>query len=441
MGHIAATDAGVARRVSEPSDDMTPFESASYFFHNAADRLELRDEVRDVLASCYRELAVQVPVMMDDRRMAVFRGYRIQHNGARGPYKGGIRFHESADLDEVRALAALMTWKNALIDVPFGGAKGGVQCEPGLMSDAEKERLTRRFTAMISYVIGVGRDIPAPDMGTNAQTMAWMMDEYGRKNGYTPGIVTGKPVELGGSPGREEATGRGVMMCAAFAAKHMNKDIAGMRIVIQGYGNVGYWTAHIASEMGAKVLAVSDVGGGTYDPGGLNLTKLDDHLEGVDVGHVLPGRHQGHERGASGDPLRHADPRRHPRCHPRGERGQDRCPDHRRGGQRSHYAGRRQDPRGQGHRRPPGHPGELWRRHRFVLRVGPEHPAVPLGTRSGQQRAREEDGASDRCRARSSDSEEAPPKGRCLRHRGRTRYERRSHARLHLDLCKRSRYL
>ncbi|MDQ4064717.1 MAG: glutamate dehydrogenase, partial [Actinomycetota bacterium] len=176
---------------------MTPFEAATFFFHKAADRLGLNDHRREILASSYRELAVQVPVRMDDGSIQVFRGYRIQHNGARGPYKGGIRYHPSADLDEVRALAALMTWKNALIDVPFGGAKGGVQCDPRSMSSGENQRLSRRFTAMISYVIGVNRDIPAPDMGTNAQTMAWMMDAYGQKYGYTPGIVTGKPVELG----------------------------------------------------------------------------------------------------------------------------------------------------------------------------------------------------------------------------------------------------
>jgi glutamate dehydrogenase (NAD(P)+) len=256
---------------------MTPFEAATYFFHNSADRLGLNDDMREVLATSYRELAVQVPVRMDDGRMNIYRGFRIQHNGARGPYKGGIRFHQSADLDEVRALAALMTWKNALIDVPFGGAKGGVQCEPGLLSENEQERLTRRFTDMISYIIGVNRDIPAPDMGTNAQTMAWMMDSYGKKYGYTPGIVTGKPVELGGSPGREEATGRGVVMCTAQAASRKGFDLEGASIAIQGYGNVGFWAAAIAAEQGANVVAVSDVGGGTHNPKGIDLSDLAEH--------------------------------------------------------------------------------------------------------------------------------------------------------------------
>jgi len=266
-------------RAEKARDDMTPYEAATYFFHKSADRLELRDEMREVLGSTYRELAVQIPVRMDDGNIAVFRGYRIQHNGARGPYKGGIRYHESADLDEVRALAALMTWKNALIDVPFGGAKGGVQCDPRALSSAELERLTRRFTSMISYIIGVHRDIPAPDMGTNAQTMAWMMDAFGQKNGYTPGIVTGKPVELGGSQGREEATGRGVVMCTLEAAKRKDLQFEGARIAVQGFGNVGYWTAALASEQGASIVAVSDVGGGTYNRNGLDISKVFASLE------------------------------------------------------------------------------------------------------------------------------------------------------------------
>jgi glutamate dehydrogenase (NAD(P)+) len=273
----AATALGEPRQMPRPTDAMTPFEAATYFFHRSADRLKLRDEMREVLASTYRELAVQVPVRMDNGTVTVFRGYRIQHNGARGPYKGGIRFHESADLDEVRALAALMTWKNALIDVPFGGAKGGVQCEPGLLSRGELERLTRRFMGMISYIVGVQRDIPAPDMGTNAQVMAWMMDAYGQKHGHNPGIVTGKPVELGGSPGREEATGRGVVICAREAAKRKNIDWRGARIAVQGFGNVGFWSAQLAAEQGAKVVAVSDVGGGVYNPDGLDIDAVFAH--------------------------------------------------------------------------------------------------------------------------------------------------------------------
>ena len=264
-------------RVANPTDDMTPFEAATYFFHGAADRLGLDDEMRAVLASSYRELAVQIPVVGDSGRIAVFRGYRIQHNGARGPYKGGVRFHPSVDLDEVRALAALMTWKNALIDVPYGGAKGGVQCDPNSLSQSELQTVARRFTSMISYIIGVNRDIPAPDMGTNAQTMAWMMDAYGQQHGHTPAIVTGKPVELGGSPGRDQATGRGVVICAAEAAQRAGTSLDGATVVIQGYGNVGYWTAALAAERGAKVVAVSDADGGVFNRQGLDLVRVSDH--------------------------------------------------------------------------------------------------------------------------------------------------------------------
>ncbi|MDQ3784628.1 MAG: glutamate dehydrogenase [Actinomycetota bacterium] len=256
---------------------MSIFEATSYFFHNAADRVNLRDEVREVLAGSYRELSVQVKARMDDDKVVVFRGYRIQHNGARGPYKGGVRFHSSVDLDEVRALAALMTWKNALIDVPFGGAKGGVQCDPASLSQAELQTVARRFTSMISYIIGVNRDIPAPDMGTNAQTMAWMMDAYGQQHGHTPGIVTGKPVELGGSPGRDQATGRGVVICAAEAAQRGGMSLDGATVVIQGYGNVGYWTAALAAEGGGKVVGVSDAAGGVFNPQGLDLTQVAEH--------------------------------------------------------------------------------------------------------------------------------------------------------------------
>jgi glutamate dehydrogenase (NAD(P)+) len=260
-----------------PLGDMTPDEAVGYFFDRAADHVDLADEMREVLRSSYRELRVQVPVRMDDGTLRVFTGYRIQHNGARGPYKGGIRFHPNADLDEVRALAALMTWKTAVLDVPYGGAKGGVSCDPSTMSDPERERLTRRYTQMISYVLGVNRDVPAPDMGTDAQTMAWMMDAYSSRYGYTPAIVTGKPVELGGSYGREAATGRGVVYCLREAAKDMDLDLDGATVAIQGFGNVGSWTARLIGETGATVVAVSDVKGGVHRGDGLDVQALVDH--------------------------------------------------------------------------------------------------------------------------------------------------------------------
>jgi glutamate dehydrogenase (NAD(P)+) len=257
--------------------ETNPFAAVVAFFERAADHIGLEEEMREILRSSYREVQVQVPVRMDDGSVYVFMGYRVQHNGARGPYKGGIRYHSSADLDEVRALAALMTWKTALVDLPFGGAKGGIQCEPHLMSENELQRMTRRFTQAISYILGVNRDIPAPDLNTNAQTMAWMMDAYGQRYGYTPAIVTGKPVELGGSLGREAATGRGVVIVTEEAAHHLGRSLEGATVAIQGFGNVGSWTARLITDLGCKVVAVSDVRGGIHSAAGLNIPAVFEH--------------------------------------------------------------------------------------------------------------------------------------------------------------------
>ena len=256
------------------SPAMSTFDEVNVFFDRAADRLGMADGVREMLRSPWRELRVTVPVRMDNGEIEVFTGYRIQHNGARGPYKGGVRFHPDADVEEVRALASLMTWKTALVEIPFGGAKGGVQCDPLTMSNGELNRLTRRYTQNIEQLLGVNRDIPAPDLGTNAQTMAWMMDAYGQIHGHTPGIVTGKPVELGGSVGRDSATGRGAIYVTTEMAKDMNMDPAGARIVVQGFGQVGSWAARIAAEQGCTVIAVSDVDGGTFNSQGLDVEAL-----------------------------------------------------------------------------------------------------------------------------------------------------------------------
>jgi glutamate dehydrogenase (NAD(P)+) len=258
--------------------ETNPFEAVSLFFDRAADHIGLADEMREVLRSSYRELRVQVPIRMDDGRLHVFTGYRVQHNGARGPYKGGIRYHPDADLDEVRALAALMTWKTAVVGIPFGGAKGGVQCDPLAMSEGERQRLTRRFTQMISYILGVNRDVPAPDVNTDAQTMAWMMDAFSSRYGYTPAIVTGKPVELGGSYGRDAATGRGVVYVLGNAAKALGISLEGSKVAIQGFGNVGSWTARLIGELGVSVVAVSDIRGGIHRDDGLDVQAVYDHL-------------------------------------------------------------------------------------------------------------------------------------------------------------------
>ncbi|MDQ3528640.1 MAG: glutamate dehydrogenase [Actinomycetota bacterium] len=260
--------------MSELRDDMTPFESVTWYFHQVADRIGLDDQTRAVLASTYREIRVQIPLRHDDGTVETLFGYRVQHNGARGPYKGGVRYHPHADLDEVRALAALMTWKTALVEVPFGGAKGGITVDPTNLSAAELERMTRRFMAQVSYIVGVNRDIMAPDMNTNAQTMAWMMDAYGQRAGHSPGIVTGKPVALGGSLGREAATGRGVIMVLDEAVRDAGKRPEDLTVAIQGFGNVGSWTARLAAEQGYKVVAVSDVMGGVHNGGGFDIEKL-----------------------------------------------------------------------------------------------------------------------------------------------------------------------
>jgi glutamate dehydrogenase (NAD(P)+) len=260
-----------------PAREINPFEAVNLFFDRAADHVGLADEMRAVLRTTYRELIVQVPVRMDDGSLQVLTGYRVQHNGARGPYKGGVRYHPDADLDEVRALASLMTWKTAVVDIPYGGAKGGVQCDARAMSVAERQRLTRRFTQQISYVLGVNRDIPAPDVNTDAQTMAWMMDAYSSRYGYTPAIVTGKPVELGGSLGREAATGRGCVYCLEEAAKDLRIDLDGATVAVQGFGNVGSWFARLVVELGCRVVAVSDANGGVCKADGLDVHALRRH--------------------------------------------------------------------------------------------------------------------------------------------------------------------
>ena len=250
------------------------FEQVNSFFDQAAERLNLPVGVREMLRLPWRELKVQIPVRMDNGKVNVFTGYRVQHNGARGPYKGGVRYHPDADLEEVRALSSLMTWKTALANIPYGGAKGGVQVDPGKLSQDELNRLTRRYTQSIEHIIAPSRDIPAPDLGTNAQTMAWMMDAYGQIQGHSPAIVTGKPVELGGSLGREAATGRGVFYILQEAASDHSLRLDGIRVVIQGFGNVGSWAARIMTQAGIKVIAISGVDGGIYNPNGIDVDAL-----------------------------------------------------------------------------------------------------------------------------------------------------------------------
>jgi len=253
-------------------------EIVDHWFDIAADRIGVADDARQVLRSSYREVAVQVPLRQADGRIHCYQGFRVQHNGARGPYKGGVRYHPEVDLDEVRALASLMTWKTALVDVPFGGAKGGIDCDPSALVGDELQNMTRSFIDKIAKVIGPQRDIPAPDVNTNAQVMAWMMDEYGKLHGHTPAIVTGKPISLGGSQGREAATGRGVVLCFREAAPLLDLRPDEATVVVQGFGNVGGWAARIMAQLGAKVIGASDAHGAIHSAAGLDAEALAAHV-------------------------------------------------------------------------------------------------------------------------------------------------------------------
>jgi glutamate dehydrogenase (NAD(P)+) len=265
--------------------EMSNLEIVSHYFDIAADRLDMEEDLRAVLRSAYREVQVQIPIRLSDGKVHVFSGYRVQHNGARGPYKGGVRFHEEVDLDEVRALAALMTWKTAIAGIPFGGAKGGVNCPAGELSQAELQRITRSFIDKIEKVLGPTRDIAAPDVNTNAQTMAWMMDEYGKLHGHTPAIVTGKPISLGGSLGRDAATGRGTVYAFREAAPARAMHAEETRVVVQGFGNVGSWAARIICQLGCKLVGVSDVHGAIESQAGIDPEAL---LAHVREGGTLP---------------------------------------------------------------------------------------------------------------------------------------------------------
>ena len=258
---------------------QTFYESVLQQIDHIAGRIGLDAGITKMLKQPERELTVAIPVVMDDGSLEVFTGYRVQHSSAIGPCKGGIRYHPNVDLDEVRALATLMTFKCAVANVPYGGAKGGVRCDPSKLSKMELQRLTKRYTAMILPIVGPRHDIPAPDVNTNAETMGWIMDAVSMYEGQTVlDIVTGKPIELGGSLGRREATGRGVMLNTLEILKRLKKNPKGARVAIQGFGNVGSVTAELLEEQGCKVVAVSDVSCGLYNPDGLNIKSLIDFV-------------------------------------------------------------------------------------------------------------------------------------------------------------------
>jgi glutamate dehydrogenase (NAD(P)+) len=280
----------VAQATAPPTDEqptrapgrarISDLETVRHYFDAACERIGLPDDVQEVLRTSYRETSVQIPVKLADGRIHVFQGYRVQHNGARGPYKGGLRFHPDVDLDEVRALAMLMTWKTAIVGIPYGGAKGGVNCPGDKLSPAELQAVTRSLLAKIEKVLGPTRDIMAPDVNTSAQVMAWLMDEYGKLNGHTPAIVTGKPLALEGSYGRESATGRGLVYMFREAAPKLGLTPASTTAVIQGFGNVGSWAARILHQLGVRIVGISNADGAVRSDAGIDAGKLSEFIIG-----------------------------------------------------------------------------------------------------------------------------------------------------------------
>ncbi|MBI3837195.1 MAG: glutamate dehydrogenase [Planctomycetia bacterium] len=253
---------------------MRAIDATRLYFDRAADRMDLSENMRQLLLTAKREVSVQIAIELDNGEIATMIGYRVQHDDARGPMKGGLRYHPEVDLSEVRSLASLMTWKTALVDIPFGGAKGGIAVDPAKVSVRELERITRKFVDGIHDVIGPDIDIPAPDMGTNAEVMAWIMNQYQKYHGFNPACVTGKPVELYGIPGREEATGRGVGNFAVKLLSRLGRKPAQTRVALQGFGNVGCHAAKFLSEADFRLVAVSDISGGYYRPDGVDVSKM-----------------------------------------------------------------------------------------------------------------------------------------------------------------------
>jgi glutamate dehydrogenase/leucine dehydrogenase len=268
---------------------MQLFEAVQGYFNQAADRIELDEGARKVLSTHRREVAVSIRVPMDDGSFNVYPGWRIQHNGSRGPFKGGLRFHPNASLDEFRCFSALMTWKCALLDLPFGGGKGGVQVDPKQLSVHELERLCRSFFSAIEPVVGPYRDVPAPDVNTGPREMAWMYDEYSKSRGDSPAVITGKPVGIGGSLGRDAATGRGALFSLDRVASHRQWTREKIRLVVEGYGNAGSWFAILADQLGYKVVAVSDSKGAIHNPEGLHPREVLDHKK--ETGSVVGFKH------------------------------------------------------------------------------------------------------------------------------------------------------
>ncbi len=258
---------------------MKSADAANYYFRKAARMMDIGQRIETLLATPLREVKVQLPIELDSGEIRTFIGYRIQHDNSRGPMKGGLRYHPDIDQDEVVALASLMTWKTAVANLPFGGAKGGITCDPAQLSLKEVERLTRKFVDQVQDIIGPTQDIPAPDVNTNPQVMAWIMDQYSKYHGHSPAAVTGKPLDLYGSKGREAATGRGLLYICREVLRDVGLVLKGARVAIQGFGNVGSHAARLIHEEGGRVVAISDVHGGVRNVGGLDVTALFEHVK------------------------------------------------------------------------------------------------------------------------------------------------------------------
>jgi len=290
MNTLNAVEAA-ERQLAEASDKLNPFKIAQRQLDEAAGKLQLDKGTREALRWPMRELHLSFPVKMDDGKVKVFHGYRVQYNDARGPCKGGIRFHPEETIDTVRALAAWMTWKTAVVDIPLGGGKGGVICNPKEMSEGELERVSRAFFGKLAYFVDPVRDVPAPDVYTTPQIMAWMLDEFEKARGYkAPGVITGKPLALGGSAGRGDATARGGIYTVREAAKALNINLKGALCAVQGYGNAGYFGAKLASDiLGMKVIAVTDSRGGIMNPAGLDADAVQAHKQKIGSVVAFPG--------------------------------------------------------------------------------------------------------------------------------------------------------
>ena len=373
--------------------ETNPWVSAEARFDNAAEKLGLDDGVRKVLRTPTREVTVNIPVQLDDGRLEVFTGYRVQHSLVRGPGKGGIRFGPDVTLDEVRALASWMTWKCAVVNIPFGGAKGGVICDPAMMSDGELERITRRYTAQIIDVIGPDLDVPAPDVNTNDRVMAWIMDTYSmHKRHATTAVVTGKPMELGGSRGRKEATGRGCMIVTQQALKQLGVAPQDARVVIQGFGNVGGMAAKLMAASGFRIVAIVEYDGAVYNAKGLDIAALAEHRHDTGSINDFPGGEAIDKKEAMFLELRRPVAGRDRERDYFGERRPPAVPDSLRRRERPDDRDRGRDSCRQEGLRDPGHSRQCRRRDGLLLRVGAGPAGILLERGAGEHAARRDHG-------------------------------------------------